>query len=95
MILYLYLFSSTKFADDKWMVQQGYLESEVPKESEWWWHLPVTSLSLKSPIVVQSSVTCNEAIDVFNKNQIDQMPIVNDKGYASVVVFIHLVTVVL
>lgn len=71
---------STKHCDDRWLVQHGFLETEVPKESEWWWNEPVTTLPLQTPITVHSKVSCSEAVEILKRELIDQMPIVNDDG---------------
>lgn len=75
------LLLSTKFADDRWMVQQGFLDTEIPSDAEWWWNQPVTNLPLHTPITVHFKVSCDEATETFHREQIDQMPIVNDDGY--------------
>ena len=64
------------------MLQHGFLETEVPSESEWWWHQPVSVLSLKTPITVQEDTSCSKAIEILEKEQIDQMPIVSKTGWA-------------
>jgi len=62
------------------MLQHGYMETMVPPEDEWWWHKPVTALSLKTPITVHEDTTCSKAIEVLEKEQIDQMPILSKQG---------------
>ena len=64
------------------MLQHGFLETEVPSEAEWWWHQPVSVLSLKTPITVQEDTSCGKAIEILEKEQIDQMPIVSKTGWA-------------
>ena len=69
------------------MVQQGFLETEVPSEAEWWWHQPVSVLPLKTPITVQEDTTCSKAIEILEKEQIDQMPIVSKTGWVGSVIY--------
>ena len=57
------------------------METMVPPEDEWWWHKPVTTLSLKTPITVHEDTTCSKAIEVLEKEQIDQMPILSKQGW--------------
>ena len=56
-LLLYFSFSRTKFVDDGWMIQKGYLEPEVPAEqSSWWWNQPISALSLPEPITFEDNV---------------------------------------
>lgn len=73
---------SSKFVDDRWMVQYGYLEPghEAPPGAAWWWNLPVTVLPLQIPLTVNSKVTCSETMEVFHQVKEQQLAITNDNG---------------
>lgn len=72
----------TKFLNDNWMVENGFMEARVDPAhaNEWWSTRPVSDLQLNTPIVVGTSVTCSECVDILNKNGYDQLPCVNASG---------------
>ena len=69
---------STKFADDKWMLQNGMKEPDGPLPT--WWTLPVSSLNLPKPIAVTSGITCSEAVRIMKREKISQIPVLNEEG---------------
>ncbi|XP_063439094.1 cystathionine beta-synthase-like [Mytilus trossulus] len=72
----------TKFLSDDWMSQRDFLQidNQVPSADEWWWNLPVSSLSLRAPLTVTPTVTIQETLELLNKEGFDQVPVVNEAG---------------
>jgi cystathionine beta-synthase len=72
----------TKFLNDNWMIENGFMEpkQDVVSMREWWSDRPVSELQLNTPITVAATVTCSECVDILNKNGYDQLPCVNDRG---------------
>lgn len=72
----------TKFLNDNWMIESGFLEPRVDEaaKSEWWAERPVSDLELNTPLVVGPEVSCSECVDILNKNGYDQIPCLNKDG---------------
>jgi len=72
----------TKFLNDNWMVENGFMEAQVDDDTakEWWASKPVSELKLNAPIVVEPDVTCEQCVDILNKNGYDQLPCLNKNG---------------
>jgi cystathionine beta-synthase len=72
----------TKFLNDSWMIESGFMEARVDPthKDEWWACRPVSDLQLNTPIVVGPEITCSECVDILNKSGVDQMPCVNKEG---------------
>jgi len=72
----------TKFLNDGWMIEHGFLQpkADPATEQEWWSHRTVGDIPLSTPITVGPTVTCSECVDILNKNGYDQMPCLNKEG---------------
>lgn len=72
----------TKYLDDDWMVEKGFMElkSDDPKKA-WWWNEKVSRLELNTPLTVSPAVSCQEAIEIMNRETYDQLPVVNEGGF--------------
>ena len=69
---------STKFANDKWMQQKGYME---PENKPTWWDLPISTLNLSKPGVTGSpQTTCSQAVEAMNSEKINQLAITDKEG---------------
>lgn len=72
----------TKFLTDSWMVERGFMEEkeEETNAKEWWATKHVADLKLNTPITVAPSVSCNECVEILNKNGYDQLPCLSASG---------------
>ncbi|XP_020611099.1 cystathionine beta-synthase-like [Orbicella faveolata] len=72
----------TKFLSDDWMEANGFLEKERNDDHNkfWWWTKKVSSLNLPTPLTVLPSVTCQQSIDIMDREGFDQLPVVNEAG---------------
>lgn len=72
----------TKFLNDQWMVDSGFLEplTDDSSNKEWWSQRPVSDLALSTPITVTAEVTCGECVDILNRNGYDQLPCLSADG---------------
>lgn len=72
----------TKFLNDGWMVENGFMEPSVDSAvaKEWWADRPVSELQLSTPIVVDPDVLCSACVTILNKNGYDQLPCVSKDG---------------
>jgi len=70
----------SKFLNDKWMIDNGFMEEAKQEKSEWWWNRPVSDLRLETPLTVQPNITCAECIDILKKHGFDQIPVVAESG---------------
>jgi cystathionine beta-synthase len=72
----------TKFLSDDWMIEHGHLEKrEDPSiERPWWWQQVVGNLHLRPPVTVEPSATCNDCIEILNREGCDQLPVVTSSG---------------
>eukprot|EP00056_Hartaetosiga_gracilis_P007998 m.114843 g.114843 ORF g.114843 m.114843 type:complete len:518 (+) comp12833_c0_seq1:1063-2616(+) len=71
----------TKFLNDSWMWDRGF--SEQPPEGlveDWWTNLPVSSIPQKTPVTIEPSVSCEEAVRILKAEGFDQMPVVDASG---------------
>uniref|UniRef100_A0A1A7XGM1 Cystathionine beta-synthase n=1 Tax=Iconisemion striatum TaxID=60296 RepID=A0A1A7XGM1_9TELE len=71
----------SKFLNDKWMVQKGFLrEEDLMVKKPWWWNLKLQSLNLSAPLTVLPTVTCQQTIKILKEKGFDQAPVVDDSG---------------
>jgi len=72
----------TKFLEDDWMAQREFIEyNDEEKANQWWWNGKVSDLALKTPCTILPTVTCQEAIEIMDRETFDQLPVVNEGGY--------------
>lgn len=71
----------SKFVSDDWMAARGFLEESslepLVASNEWWWHTPISNLSLKKP-VISKEMSCQEVVDFFNKSNNYKQLLVTD-----------------
>ncbi|XP_030833990.1 cystathionine beta-synthase-like [Strongylocentrotus purpuratus] len=71
----------TKFLSDDWMVEKEFIDKHVDNTPQhWWWNQPISMLKLGAPLTVLLTVSCQDAIDIMNKNGFDQLPVVEESG---------------
>ncbi|XP_075768481.1 cystathionine beta-synthase-like isoform X1 [Pelodiscus sinensis] len=71
----------SKFLNDKWMTQKGFIKAEDDIINKpWWWHLKVQELSLSAPLTVLPGVTCEKTIEILREKGFDQAPVVDESG---------------
>ncbi|CAM4410260.1 unnamed protein product [Lepidochelys olivacea] len=71
----------SKFLNDKWMTQKGFMKEEDDIINKpWWWHLKVQELSLSAPLTVLPGVTCEKTIEILREKGFDQAPVVDECG---------------
>uniref|UniRef100_H3CSA6 Cystathionine beta-synthase n=1 Tax=Tetraodon nigroviridis TaxID=99883 RepID=H3CSA6_TETNG len=71
----------SKFLNDKWMVQKGFLrEEDIMVNKPWWWNLKVQGLNLSAPLTVLPTVTCQKTIKILKEKGFDQAPVVDESG---------------
>ncbi|CAL8288469.1 unnamed protein product [Lota lota] len=71
----------SKFLNDKWMLQKGFLrEEDLMITKPWWWNLRLQGLNLCAPLTVLPSVTCQKTIKILKEKAFDQAPVVNESG---------------
>eukprot|EP00116_Pleurobrachia_bachei_P012202 sb/3472464/ len=55
-----------------------------PDNTQWWHQLPVSVLALDDPIIVSPTINCQKAMEIMNKRNVDQLPVVDPDGSISV-----------
>ncbi|CAF5064854.1 unnamed protein product, partial [Rotaria sp. Silwood1] len=48
--------------------------------SEWWHSMPISSLSLREPVMVSSNTTIQAVLDIMYARGFDQVPVISDDG---------------
>ncbi|XP_028405463.1 cystathionine beta-synthase-like [Dendronephthya gigantea] len=84
----------TKFLSDDWMAEHKFIELNVPDTLSklWWWEEKVSCLDLKPLVSVLSSVTCQQVIDICNKESYDQLPVIGAGKILGVVTVGHIIS---
>jgi len=68
----------SKFLNDSWMIDNGFLEEDTTAlAKEWWANKTVADLKLETPFTVSPQVTCSHAIDILKQQGYDQLPCVD------------------
>jgi len=67
----------SKFLNDQWMIDNGFMEDKTPASSEWWSELTISKLPLLAPKTVSSASTVSECVDIMNSQGFDQLPVVS------------------
>ncbi|CAG8548383.1 943_t:CDS:2 [Funneliformis mosseae] len=69
----------TKFLNDDWMKEHGFVDETIKKEEETkiqqWGGATIKDLNLKVAITIDSQATCREAIEILEQNEFDQLPV--------------------
>lgn len=69
----------TKFLCDSWMAER-FLDHKVALPEQWWHKENVSSLDLKKPTVVTPEKSCEEVLDLLEKND-SHYVVVEKSGY--------------
>ncbi|KAM6447060.1 cystathionine beta-synthase-like isoform 2-T3 [Liasis olivaceus] len=70
----------SKFLNDKWMVQNGFLKDEVQEHYPWWWNIKVQKLNLPPPLILLPDVNCQKAVAILQEKSCNQAPVVAESG---------------
>jgi len=71
----------TKFLNDQWMAERGFLPEKNLSTQYWWWNTTVSYLKLQAPLTVLPEVKVQDAIDIMKRKGFDQMPVVDRRGF--------------
>lgn len=74
----------TKFLNDAWMVQNGFMEPVARADVPWATKL-VSQLGPSEAIAVNKAATCNDVLKLLEENNFDQVPVVDENGVCGVV----------
>ncbi|KAG8136476.1 hypothetical protein E2320_005054, partial [Naja naja] len=72
-------YMESKFLNDKWMAQNGFLK-DVQDHYPWWWSIKVQKLNLSAPLILLSDVNCQKAVEILQEKSCNQAPVVADSG---------------
>jgi cystathionine beta-synthase len=68
----------TKFLNDDWMVDLGFMAAPQGNAADqWWWNLSVSAMALPSPLTIAPDCTVKDAIDIMKEHAFDQLPVVD------------------
>jgi len=69
----------TKFLDDDWMEEREFIQPSLGVEEDVWWrdHL-ISRLKLETPLTIAPTMKCQSAIEIMNRTQFDQLPVVEE-----------------
>ncbi|XP_063161360.1 cystathionine beta-synthase-like [Candoia aspera] len=70
----------SKFLNDIWMVQNGFLKDEVQEHYPWWWNIKVQKLNLSAPLILLPDVNCQKAVEILQEKSCNQAPVVEESG---------------
>ncbi len=63
------------------MCERDFMNIEEEQAAQnWWWKLPVSVLTLKAPVTVGTEVTCQDAIEIMDREGFDQLPVLSESG---------------
>jgi cystathionine beta-synthase len=69
----------TKFLNDDWMKEHGFIDDATKKEEEikiqQWGGATIKDLNLKVAVTIDSRASCREAIEILKQNGFDQLPV--------------------
>lgn len=69
----------TKFLNDDWMKEHGFIDDATRKEEETkiqqWKGATIKDLNLKVAVTIDSRASCREAIEILEQNGFDQLPV--------------------
>ncbi|XP_034088299.1 cystathionine beta-synthase b isoform X3 [Gymnodraco acuticeps] len=71
----------SKFLNDNWMCEKGFLSPKEPMDLKpWWWNMTVQCLKLSATFTVLPSVSCQKTIEILKEKAFDQAPVVDKSG---------------
>jgi len=66
----------SKFLNDQWMIDNGFMEEAAESKQEWWSQKTVADLKLATPFTCSPDVSCKNCIDILKAQGYDQLPVV-------------------
>lgn len=69
----------TKFISDNWL-EARHIKDVVNEHNHWWWNNTVADLKLSQSQMIKSDVTCSDALNFLKANNLQHVPVKNDKG---------------
>jgi len=70
----------SKFLNDDWMVNNGFIEPDYNLQSQWWYNRTVSDLRLSTPCTVYPDCPISDAINFMSEEGYDQLPVVDEEG---------------
>jgi cystathionine beta-synthase len=70
----------SKFANDGWMIEQGFMSADEESGKKWWWSKQVQDMNVVKPRTVKPADTISSALEIMNKEGFDQLPVVDDEN---------------
>jgi len=69
----------TKFIDDEWMIENGFMQTS-PTSDEWWSNHSVAELNPSAPCTIEPGLDIRKAVEILESKSFDQLPVVSDSG---------------
>ncbi|KAI4495492.1 hypothetical protein M0802_008706 [Mischocyttarus mexicanus] len=69
----------TKFVSDNWMKIRDFLDIPSDESNKWWCNYPVSILSMSKPLLLNKTVTCQEAINIFKTFNLNIIIVIDDE----------------
>ena len=57
----------SKFVNDGWMIENGFLSADEESSQKWWWDKKVEEISVVKPKTVKPSDSIATALEMMNK----------------------------
>lgn len=70
----------SRFVNDDWMIDKGFLEMPTKLTTQWWWNKPVSELEFSTPTSLKADISCSEAIKLFKDEGVDFIPVLGKFG---------------
>ncbi|CAH1099213.1 unnamed protein product [Psylliodes chrysocephalus] len=70
----------SKFVQDQWMEQRGFMPC-INTKNLWWWDIKVTDLECKPTINVTISQSLDEVLTIMEKNSMNYLPVLEETGH--------------
>ncbi|KAL5276912.1 CBS.2 family protein [Megaselia abdita] len=69
----------TKFVSDNWMEARGFKEV-VNEHNHWWWDHKVSELQTSPAVVIDESISCQDAINIMKEKNVQHLPVFNKES---------------
>jgi cystathionine beta-synthase len=70
----------SRFANDDWMIDRGFIDVPPKMTAQWWWYKPVTELELTLPSLIKPDTIIFDAVKLFKDESIDYIPVIGKEG---------------
>jgi len=67
----------SKFLNDQWMIDNGFMEDTAESKTEWWSQKTVADLKLLTPFTCSPDVSCKNCVDILKAQGYDQLPVIS------------------